>query len=157
MIDRRRVPVRAMTPELPQEQKIHLAFAIAEGKSAATWARETHIPRSTAYRWAADPQVRRVAQSCRRRSFHYALSQMTARATWACDETAKLARVAESESMRLRALRAIVCDLVAISKIANRERRVARVQEGVSDRLNEVDVPSPRAETTRPTQTKRVR
>jgi hypothetical protein len=77
LIDRHRVPVRAMTPELPQELKIQLALAIAEGESAATWAREKHVPRSTAYRWAADHQVRRVVQSCRRRSFQRALGQMT--------------------------------------------------------------------------------
>jgi hypothetical protein len=127
-----------MTPELPDELKIQLAFAIAEGKSPATWAREKHVPRSTAYRWAADPNVRRVVQSCRRRSLQHALGQMTRRATWACDEIAELAKLAESESVRLQALRVIVRDLVAASKVANLERRMVKVQEGLRDRTTSV-------------------
>jgi hypothetical protein len=75
---------------------------------------------------------------------------MTRRATSACDEIAKLARVAESESVRLKALQAIVCHLVAVSKVPNLERRVAKVQEGVFDQTNEADAPGPHTGTTRP-------
>jgi hypothetical protein len=141
-IDRHRVLITAMTPKLPRELKIQLAFAIAEGKSAAKWARENHVPRTTAYRWAADLRVRRMVQSCRRRSFQSTLGRVTRRATRACDEMAKLASVAGSESVRLTALRAIVRDLVAMSRVGNLKRRIAKAEAVIFDRANEADVPT---------------
>ena len=46
----------ALPRELPQAKKIHLAAAIAQGQSAAAWARDNGVPRSTAYSWASEPE-----------------------------------------------------------------------------------------------------
>jgi hypothetical protein len=135
-----------MKTQLPHELKIDLAFAIAAGKSAARWARENHVPRTTAYRWAADPRVRHMVQSCRRRSFQSTLGQVTRRANKACDEIAKLARDAESDSVRLTALRAIVRDLVAMSEAGNLTRRIAKAEAVIRDRTNRADVLVPATE-----------
>jgi hypothetical protein len=132
-----------MKTELPHALKIDLAFAIAQGKSAARWARENHVPRTTAYRWAADPRVRRMVQSCRRRSFQSTLGLVTRRATKACDEIAKLARGAESDFVRLTALRAIVRDLVAMSEAGNLTHRIANAEALIRDRTNRADLPLP--------------
>jgi hypothetical protein len=50
------VPVPPLTTELFQELKIQFAIVIAEGNSAATWARNDHVARTTAYRWVLVPR-----------------------------------------------------------------------------------------------------
>jgi hypothetical protein len=130
-----------MTPDLPQELKIQLALAIAEGKSAATWARKHHRPRSTAYRWAADPQVRCLVQSCRRRSLQRALGRTTRRATRARDEIAKLAAGAESDPAKLRALRSILADAIPVSKFSDLNRRMAAIEHELTPFKNPKKAP----------------
>jgi hypothetical protein len=135
-----------MKTQLPHELKIDLAFAIAAGKSAAKWARENHVPRTTAYRWAADLRVQSMVQSCRRRSFQSTLGQLTRRATKAYDEIAKLAKGAESDSVRLTALRAMVRDLVAMSRVGSLTRRIAKAEAVIRDQMNRAEAPVPPTE-----------
>jgi hypothetical protein len=118
-----------MTKELLQENKTQLARAIAQGKSAALWARDNHVPRSTAYRWAGQPEVRATAESCRRRARNFALARMARQAYWESYRIAKLARVAESEPVKLRALRSILSDAAAVSKLSHLKRRMAAIKE----------------------------
>ena len=54
-----------MTKELRQKAKTQLALAIAQGTSVALWARANQVARSTAYRWASQPELRATAESCR--------------------------------------------------------------------------------------------
>jgi hypothetical protein len=54
---------------------------------------------------------------------------MLEKCSWACDRIVQLAKAAESESVQLRALRSIFCDVMAVSKFSNLEHRVARIEE----------------------------
>jgi len=122
-----------MTEEFPKGMKTELAIAIAQGKSVALWARDHRVPKSTAYYWANDPKVRRVVESCRRRTLDRAIGRMARRATWASDQIAMLAKMAESESVKLRALRSIFSDVVAVSRFSDLEYRMAEIEEGLRD------------------------
>jgi hypothetical protein len=53
-----RVPVCPMTGESANSQKMLLAAAIAEGTAVAKCASSNEVPERTAYRWAAEPEVR---------------------------------------------------------------------------------------------------
>ena len=117
-----------MTKELLQEKKNQLALAIAQGKSVALWASENRVPRSTAYRWAGQPEVRSAAESRRRRAA-IALGRMATRAFWESYRIAKLARVAESEPVKLEALRSILSDGAAASDFSHLKRRMAAIKE----------------------------
>jgi hypothetical protein len=119
----------AVPQELPKAKKIHLAAAIAQGQSVAGWARDNGVPRRTAFRWASEPGVRRTVEACRRRTLDRAIGRMTRRTVWASDQVADLAKAAESESVRLRALRSIFADVMAVSKFSNHEDRLAQLEE----------------------------
>jgi hypothetical protein len=128
-----REPIHAMTTELRQQRKAGLALAIAQGRSVALWARDNLVPRSTAYRWACQPEVRASAESCRRRAQDRALGRMANRAYWACYRVATLARDAESESVRLRALRSVLSGANAVSKFPVLKRRLAAINEELDE------------------------
>jgi hypothetical protein len=118
-----------MTKELPQERKAGLALAIAQGRSVAVWARDNHVPRSTAYRWAGQPEVRASAESRRRRARNRALGRMARRGYCASYGVATLAECAGSESVRLRALRSIFSGAIAMSKFRVLKRRMSAIKQ----------------------------
>jgi len=129
----------AVPEELPETKKTHLAVAIAQGQSAAAWARDNGVSRSTAYSWASEPNVRRAVEACRRRTLDRAISRMTRRTPWACDRIAELAEAAESESVQLSALRSIFCDVMAVAKFSNLEHRVAQIEEDYREQTGNPD------------------
>ena len=117
-----------MTGESTNSQKMLLAVAIAEGTSVATWASSNGQER-TAYRWAAEPEVRSEIESIRRRALDEAIGRLAKRATWAVDGIVQLGENAASESVRLSALRAVMSDFIAVSNFAGLEGRVAELEE----------------------------
>ena len=118
-----------MTGESTNSQKMLLAVAIAEGTSVATWASSNGVPDRTAYRWAAEPEVRSETESIRRRALDAAIGRLAKRATWAVDGIVELGENAASESVRLSALRAVMSDFIAVSNFAGLEVRVAELEE----------------------------
>ena len=128
-----------MTKEQRQERKARLALALVQGRSVAAWAHENHVPRSTAYRWAGQPDVQAAAESSRRRACNRVLGRLARRAYCECYQVAKLAECAESESVRLRALRSIF-DVISVSKFAELRRRMAAIEEGLRDRTDIADL-----------------
>jgi hypothetical protein len=118
-----------MSQEQPKGGKTQLALALAQGVSAAQWARANQVPKNTAYRWARDSKVRKAVESHRRRTIDQAIGQMTQHSTWAVGGIAAIAREAESDSVRLRALRALFSDLMAVSKRSGLEARMAEIEE----------------------------
>jgi hypothetical protein len=66
---------------------------------------------------------------------------MAKRVTWATDGIAKLAKSADSESVKLAALRAILSDLMAVSKFAGLEHRVTELEEQFNDRTANTSFP----------------
>ena len=117
----------------PKGGKTQLALALAQGVSAAQWARANQVPKNTADRWARDPKVRKAVESHRRRTIDEAIGRMTEHSKWAVDGIAAIARGAESESVRLRALRGIFSDLMAVSKHSGLEARMAEIEEKVEE------------------------
>ena len=96
-------------------------------------ARANQVPKNTAYRWARDPKVRKAVESHRRRTIDQAIGRMTEYSTWAVGGIAAIAREAESDSVRLRALRAIFSDLMAVSKHSGLEARMAEIEEKIEE------------------------
>ena len=117
--------------ETPLSKQDQLALAIAQGKSITRWARENEVPRSTAYYWANDPDVRRLVEDCRRRSLDRALGSMAGHSMWAVQGVIKLGETAESESVQLRARRAVLHDQMTVSKFSNMEYRMAAIEEEI--------------------------
>ncbi len=128
--------------EIPLSQHDQLAMAVAQGKSIIEWARQNGVPRRTAQRWAAEPDVRREVEEWRRRILDRALGYLAGRSMWAVKGIAKLGKAAESESVQLRARRAILHDQMAVSKFSNFEYRMAELEEHVRARNGNAASPS---------------
>jgi hypothetical protein len=112
-----------------RDKKNSLALAIARGNSIAAWARKNNVPLRSAYRWASDPEVRESSELWRRRALNQAIGRMTRFATKAADGIAKLATVSDSDSIRLRAWRAILADQMAVAKFSILEDRMTELEE----------------------------
>jgi hypothetical protein len=128
-----------MSEEHREATQTQLAFALAQGVTVTRWARENNVPLSTAFRWSKDPKVRTAIETFRRRTLDRAIGMMVKRAPWAVDKITGLAEQAESESVRLRALKTIFLDMIAVSKYSGLERRMADVEERVHDRAGSAD------------------
>jgi hypothetical protein len=118
-----------MTSESANSQKLNLAFAVAEGKSVAEWAHRNEVPERTAYRWAAEPEVRAEVESIRRRALDQAIGQMATHSSWVVNRMLLLGDNARSESVQLSALRGLLADYIAVTKFAGLERRVGKLEE----------------------------
>jgi hypothetical protein len=125
--------------EIPLSKQDQLAIAIARGKSIAAWARENQVPTRTAYGWAGDPDLRRLVDEWRRHSLDRALGWMAGHSMRAVIGITNLGENAESESVQLRAHRAILFDQLAIAKQANLEFRMAKIEEKLRDRTGNED------------------
>ena len=128
-----------MTKELRQKAKTQLALAIAQGRSVALWARDNQVPRSTAYRWASQPELRATVESCRRRARDRALGRMAMQAQRASEQIVKLAAGAESESVKLRALRAILAGVISVAKFSDLRRRMAAIEQQLHERTDNTE------------------
>jgi hypothetical protein len=100
-----------MTEGPRENPKTQLALAIAQGVSVTAWARANGVPRRTAFSWAKDPLVRKTVESCRRRTTEHAIRRLVKQSAWAADGIAMLAKVAESDSVKLEAFRAVLADM----------------------------------------------
>ena len=118
-----------MPEEVCLNKKTSLALAIARGRSIDAWASKNDVPRSTAFRWASDPKVRREIEASRRRALGRAIGRLSSVALKAADGIITLAKEAESESVQLRAWRAILADMMSVSKFSDLEYRMAEIEE----------------------------
>jgi hypothetical protein len=123
-----------MTSESANSQKLMLAFAIADGTPVAEWALSNGVPERTAYRWAAEPEVRAEVESVRRRALDEAIGRMTSHASWVVGRILKLGDSAASESVQLSALRGILSDFISVYKFAGLEVRMAEIEEQLERR-----------------------
>jgi hypothetical protein len=125
-----------MTGESTNSQKMLLAVAIAEGTPVEKWASTNSVPERTAYRWAAEPEIRSEIESIRRRALDEAIGRLAKRATWAVDGIVGLGENAASESVRLSAFRAVMSDFIKVSNFAGLEGRVTALEEQSSARTD---------------------
>ena len=123
-----------MSAEEALRKKDQLALALAKGISIQAWARKNEVPRTTVYRWAAEPEVRKAVELHRRRLIDRAVGKMTDRYSWATDKIALLGEYAESESVRLSALRSILADMMTVSKYSNLEIRMTDIETRLDER-----------------------
>jgi hypothetical protein len=123
-----------MPEEVSLDKKTSLALAIARGQSIDAWAKQNDVPRSTAFRWASEPEVRREAEATRRRALGRAIGRLSSVALKAANGIVTLARGAESESVQLRACRAILADQMAVAKFSDLEYRMVEIEEQLSER-----------------------
>jgi hypothetical protein len=118
-----------MTQEARKSKKTQLALAIAQGIPVATWARASGVSRRAAFYWAKEPSVRETVESCRRRMIDHALGRMTRHTANAADIIIKIANEAKSDSVQLRAARALLSDVMAVSHHAELETRMAGIEK----------------------------
>jgi len=128
-----------MSEERRQNTKTQLALALARGTSVIAWARAIGVPRGTAYRWASEPTVRSAVESHRRRALNRAIGRKAKHATWAAKGIATLARGADSESVRLSALRTMLSDRMAGYSFAGLELRMGEIEEQLRERAGNAD------------------
>jgi hypothetical protein len=101
--------------------------------------KKNDVPRSTAFRWASDPKVRREVEATRRRALGRAIGRLSSVAMKAANGIVTLAREADSESVQLRACRAVLADQVAVSKFSDLEYRMAEIDEQIEERTGHTD------------------
>ena len=123
-----------MSGESRKSSKAQLALAIGNGVAIAAWARANEVPAPTAFRWARDPMVRKTVESYRRRAIDQAVGRMTKQSTLAADGIITIAKEATSDSVRLRAFRAIFSDTITISKYSGLEARMCEIEEKLDQR-----------------------
>jgi len=124
----------AMEEDVRQNQKAKLAMAIARGESVPAWARQNQVPGRTARRWAKDPKVRIAVEAWRRNALDRAIGRMAGLAFNAAQGIHGLAKGAESESVQLRAWRAIIADQMAVAKFSSLEIRMLVIEEQLRER-----------------------
>jgi hypothetical protein len=118
-----------MSEEGRQDPKSELALAIAQGISIPKWAEANSVSRSTAYRWAEEPEVKACANAIRRRALDRAVGVLSRRVSWAALGIVKLAGTADSEAVKLSALRAIYSEMIAASRFGDLDDRVTDLEE----------------------------
>ena len=126
-----RGPIRVMAEEIRESNKLQLAAALAQGSSISAWARANNVAKETARRWAREPEVRAEIEAFRRRAVDRAVDVFARRAGWAAVGICKLAGGAESETVRLRAFRAVLSDMMAVSKFSGLDERMSELEEFV--------------------------
>jgi hypothetical protein len=123
-----------MPGESRKSLKGQLARAIGQGMSIAEWARANKVVARTAFRWANDPKVRKAVDTYRRRTMDQAIGRMTKHSMMAADGIAAIAQEAASDSVRLRAFRALFSDTISVSKYTGLEFRVTEMEEKLENR-----------------------
>jgi hypothetical protein len=117
-----------MAEEHQKGTKAQLAFALAQGVTAAKWARNHNVPKMTAYRWEKEPEVREAVQAYRRRTVDQAVGLMTKHTARAAGVIAKIAFEGESDTVRLRAARAIFSEMKLASEYSGLEFRMSELE-----------------------------
>jgi hypothetical protein len=117
-----------MIEETEQGSNDELAVAIARGVAIAAWARAKKVPRTTAFRWAEEPDVRKAVQDCRRRIVDQAIGRITKVTNQAADTIANLCTQGDSHAVRLRAAQAVFSEMIAVSKYSDLEQRMTELE-----------------------------
>jgi hypothetical protein len=123
-----------MQEDVRNDLKSQLALMIARGKTINAWASQNDVPLRTAYRWSREPQVRGEVQEWRRFVLNLTIGRLARLSLKATDGIAKLGAGAESESVQLRAWRAIPADQRTVSKFSDLEDRMTEIEEQLLER-----------------------
>ena len=69
-----------------------------------------------------------MADAIRRRALDGAIGNIAMRSSWIMKRLTKLAEGADSETVRLRALRGLVSDMITVSRYSGLEARMAELE-----------------------------
>ena len=123
------------SPPLPENPrrgtKLSLAVAIAQGDTAASWAQANGVEKRTAQRWAHERDVRTMVEKIRRTALDRAVGLMTRHVNGAAKQIVDLGKSASSESVRLAASRAVISDMMAVSKFGGLEDRMTEIEDHI--------------------------
>jgi hypothetical protein len=126
-------PVSAESPEprVRSQRRLRGQFvaAIADGTPVDEWASLNGVPRRTAFRWAREPKLRLLIERQRRQILDAAVGRMTRGVPSAVSGILDLAMGASSESVRLAASRAVMSDMMTVSKFGILEDRMTKLEE----------------------------
>src|SRR5262249_55881796 len=134
VVDRHRVDVCVVTiqeKERRRQLRKQLPKELAHGTKVETWAETKGVAKRTAYRWAADPEIKAKAQAIRLRDFDRVVGKMTSRLEWASDQVFELGNKASSESVRLAAARSLFKDVISVSKFSVLDHRMTKIEERI--------------------------
>jgi hypothetical protein len=132
-----------------QTKKSKLVLALAEGCTVREWAEENGVRPRTAYTWAQSPDVVKEVERIRREVLDCAVGRLCHNAAVAADAIAKLAKEAESESVKLSAARAVLADLMSVSDYATLEKRLSEVERRMTE-SSQLPVPGCQQDPTSP-------
>jgi predicted site-specific integrase-resolvase len=118
-----------MSEEKRQNHKTQLARAVANGQSVAEWSRQSGVAERTAYRWAKEAKFKSAVNSHRRKAIDQSLGRLTDKLASATDAIVNLSQTAQSESVRLAAIKAMFANVVAISNFTSLVDRVTALEE----------------------------
>jgi hypothetical protein len=136
---RHRASITEMSEEQRQNRKSQLARAMAQGQSVADWSRQSGVAERTAYRWAKQAKFKAVVNSHRRRAIDQSVGRLTDKLVSAANAMVNLSETAQSESVRLSALKAMFANVIAVSKFAGLEERVNEIEEILNARPGRTD------------------
>jgi hypothetical protein len=125
----RRRPIALNKVNINKDKIESLAQALAAGDSAASWAEAHHIPRRTAYRWAAEAGLKARVRGLRQDLVTDAVGRLAGAATAAVDTLRGLMAEGQPASVRLGAARAILTALIDVQTHAELADRVAHLEE----------------------------
>jgi hypothetical protein len=129
VVSRHRASITKMSEEKRQNHKSQLARAMAKGQSVAEWSRQSGVAQRTAYRWAKEAKFKAAVNSHRRRAIDHSVGRLTDKLASAADAIVKLSETAQSESVRLSAIKAMFGTVVAMSKFTGLEERITELEE----------------------------
>jgi phosphopantetheinyl transferase (holo-ACP synthase) len=129
VVPRDRVSITKMSEQKRQNRKSQLARAMAKGQSVAEWSRQSGVAERTAYRWAKEAKFKAAVNSHRRRAIDRSVGRLTDNLASAADAIVNLSATAQSESVRLSAIKVMFATVVAMSKFTGLEERINELEE----------------------------
>ena len=106
-----------------------LAQALAVGDSVAAWAAGNGVPCRTAYRWAAEEDLKARVRGLRQGLVTDAVGKLAEAATAAVDTLRGLLAEGQPATVRLGAARAILSALIDVQAHAELADRVTRLED----------------------------
>ena len=123
-----------MSEQPEKGSKDQLAIAVGRGVSISAWARANEVPKATACRWANEPDVKKAVLSYRRRMLDRAVGQMTKHSGGAVETIRRISRAGDSDTVQLKAARALISDMISLSKYTGLEERLSEVEESLDQK-----------------------
>jgi len=104
------------------------AVAMATGQKVSAWAKKNGVPLRTCYNWRQTRAHQATVQHVRRHTLDRAVGQFAHNLRKAAGKIMELATAAESESVQLRAARAVLIEYIAGSARLHLNERLTAIE-----------------------------